>query len=67
MKTLLEIYCKARNWQGGTIHQILPDFRQLTLKEKDHVITEIMRQDLSVYSDNDIRLLHTLTSERLGF
>lgn len=65
--TLLERYCRARNWQGGTIHQILPDFRALCLKDKDKAITEIMKQELSTYSDNEIRLLHTLTSERIGF
>lgn len=32
---VLDIYCKFKGWQGGTIHQAMEDFQTLDIKEKD--------------------------------
>ena len=32
---VLDEYCKLRNWQGGTIHQVMEDAKTLPLHELD--------------------------------
>jgi len=31
----LDLYCKFRGWQGGTIHHAMEDFKRIPLKDKD--------------------------------
>ena len=35
MINTLELYCKFKGWNGGTIHQAMEDFSSLTKAEQD--------------------------------
>lgn len=39
--TALDIYCKLRGWQGGTIHQAVSDLRQQGTSFKDRLMDEL--------------------------
>lgn len=34
-KTVLQIYCEFKGWQGGTLEQALSDFKNLPMEQKD--------------------------------
>ena len=41
MKTILELYCEFKGWQGGTIYQALADYQALPLDQKDHFCNKV--------------------------
>ena len=43
MKTTLEIVCNVFGWQGGTIHQVIEEYKKISLGEKDKVCNALMR------------------------
>lgn len=49
---ILDILCKAYNWQGGTIHNAIAHFATLEKLEQDHIFNTIM-DNLSKITDLD--------------
>jgi hypothetical protein len=72
MMTTLDLYCKYKGWQGGTIHQAKQDFSSLPSREKFDFVSILKenKQDCSDYYDQfpwffntafqDTREYHTL-------
>ena len=44
----LELYCKFRGWQGGTIHQAVRDYEALPLEQKHDFCILLVRNLLDV-------------------
>ena len=55
MKTLLEIYCQIRGWQGGTIHQCHDDFISCDDSTRDKICSELINSMSNISNYKDIQ------------
>ena len=53
-KTLLEVYCELKGWQGGTIHQMHEDFKQMSMREKDTLCGKMMDRKNDIFDYENI-------------
>jgi hypothetical protein len=44
----LELYCKFRGWQGGTIYQAVRDYKSLPLEQKHGFCLRLIRVFLDI-------------------
>ena len=63
-RTVLQLYCDFKGWQGGTIHQCFSDFLTLGMADKDRFCNMVFRHG----TENvvDLETFGNFTKARIG-
>lgn len=56
MKTVLEVICKIKGWQGGTIHQAIVEYKQMELADQQKVVD--LCQDIHDHIAGKVELIN---------
>ena len=56
MKTVLEVICKVKGWRGGTIHQAIAEYKQMSVADQQKVID--LCQDIPDHIAGKVELIN---------